>query len=158
MVTNLDPGIANRAPNRKSGLVTLPSALEVAAQVLRRAGAIDVSGLHRLVYYSQVRTLVETRQPLFGERIEAWSIGPVVPELFRAHEGKWRVQAADIAVARITLDAGQTQRIDNVVKVYGHPRWQSVEDALWYEARRELGTRDLTGPEITPAAMLAYYH
>ncbi len=132
------------------------SVLDLAASILRVTGPIDVSGLHRLVYYSQVTTLVASGRPLFDERIEAWSIGPVAPKLFHAHEGRWRLQAANLAgVAR--PGAEHEPLVRAVVSRYGGPQWRSVEDGPWHVARTGLSVAQLTGPELTQAAILAYY-
>ncbi|MGA8142178.1 MAG: type II toxin-antitoxin system antitoxin SocA domain-containing protein, partial [Desulfobaccales bacterium] len=42
--------------------------------------------LQKLVYYAQGFHLVFYDTPLFSERIEAWTYGPVVPDLY--HEYK----------------------------------------------------------------------
>jgi uncharacterized phage-associated protein len=129
--------------------------IELAAVLLGRTGPLDVSGLHRLVYYAQVTTLVATRRSLFDERIEAWSLGPVAPSLFRMHEGKWRLHAADLPTPRALDD--MPNLLDHVVSSYGSPRWQSVEDKPWHDARRGLDVTHARGPEITEVAILAYY-
>ncbi|MBV9140098.1 MAG: SocA family protein [Pseudonocardiales bacterium] len=40
--------------------------------------------LQKLLYYAQGHHLARTGKPLFRETIEAWSHGPVVPEVYRA--------------------------------------------------------------------------
>jgi hypothetical protein len=47
--------------------------------------------LQKLVYYSQVWSLVWNERPLFNERIEAWANGPVVPDLYQLHRGSFLV-------------------------------------------------------------------
>jgi uncharacterized phage-associated protein len=42
--------------------------------------------LQKLLYYAQGHYLASTRQPLFDDRIQAWSHGPVVPTVY--HEYK----------------------------------------------------------------------
>ncbi|PJC28381.1 hypothetical protein CO054_00520 [Candidatus Shapirobacteria bacterium CG_4_9_14_0_2_um_filter_39_11] len=39
--------------------------------------------MQKLIYYAYVWTLLKNHQKLFGEKIEAWSLGPVVPSLYR---------------------------------------------------------------------------
>lgn len=39
--------------------------------------------LQKLLYYAQGHSLGERGTPLFGDRIEAWAHGPVVPSLYR---------------------------------------------------------------------------
>jgi uncharacterized phage-associated protein len=40
--------------------------------------------LQKLLYYAQGHHLGRTGKPLFPEKIEAWSHGPVVPQIYRA--------------------------------------------------------------------------
>jgi uncharacterized phage-associated protein len=141
------------APSR--GERAAVNVVELAAIILRRTGPLDVCGLHRLVYYAQVKTLVATRRPLFDERIEAWSLGPVAPTLFLVHEGKWRLHAADLPAPGARDE--KLDLLDHVVAIYGSPRWQSVEDKPWHDARRGLDVTHLMGPEITQAAILSHY-
>lgn len=42
--------------------------------------------LQKLVYYAQAYHLAMYGEPLFGERVEAWEHGPVVPELYREYK------------------------------------------------------------------------
>ena len=42
--------------------------------------------LQKLLYYAQGHHLAEAHQPLFAEQIQAWSHGPVVPQVY--HEYK----------------------------------------------------------------------
>jgi uncharacterized phage-associated protein len=54
--------------------------------------------------------------PLFPERIEAWSLGPVVPELFAWHKGHFSVEADVFPngdVSRLSKD--QRETIDSVL-------------------------------------------
>ena len=43
--------------------------------------------LQKLVYYAQGFFLAINDQPLFQERIEAWTHGPVVPDLYHSYKG-----------------------------------------------------------------------
>lgn len=40
--------------------------------------------LQKLLYYAQGHHLARTGEPLFGDEIQAWSHGPVVPLIYRA--------------------------------------------------------------------------
>lgn len=63
------------------------SAHDVAAYILHKQGPMTVWKLHKLLYYSQAWHLAWEDEPLFGERIEAWANGPVVPDLYPLHKG-----------------------------------------------------------------------
>ena len=43
--------------------------------------------LQKLLYYAQGHHLARYRQPLFQDQIQAWSHGPVVPEVYRTFKG-----------------------------------------------------------------------
>ena len=77
-------------------MATNCSALDVAAYILKRAGAMSTMKLQKLVYYSQAWSLVWDEEALFKDKICAWANGPVVPALFAAHKGKYRVEEGDI--------------------------------------------------------------
>lgn len=42
--------------------------------------------LNKLLYYAQGTFLARTGKPLFDNLIEAWSLGPVVPEVYRKYK------------------------------------------------------------------------
>lgn len=42
--------------------------------------------LNKLLYYSQGAFLARTGKPLFDNNIEAWKLGPVVPEIYRKYK------------------------------------------------------------------------
>jgi len=42
--------------------------------------------LQKLLYYAQAWYLVNFDAPLFGDSIEAWDFGPVIPDLYRKYK------------------------------------------------------------------------
>lgn len=66
------------------------SALLVAKHIIRRCDelgrTISNLKLQKILYFVQAEFLVDTGSPCFREAIEAWSFGPVVPEVY--HEYK----------------------------------------------------------------------
>lgn len=69
----------------------MPSAHDVAAYILRKKGEMTAMKLQKLVYYSQAWSLVWDEEPLFEEEIQAWVNGPVIPALYQAHRGQFKV-------------------------------------------------------------------
>jgi uncharacterized phage-associated protein len=57
----------------------------VAAFILKQAGAATEMKLQKLICDSQKWSLVWDETPLFPERIEAWANSPVSPALDAAH-------------------------------------------------------------------------
>ena len=69
----------------------MPRAIDVANYFLAKNVGTDDDGisnlkLQKLVYYAQGFHMAITGTPLFGESIQAWAHGPVVPALY--HEFK----------------------------------------------------------------------
>lgn len=136
---------------------------DVAAAVLERTGPIDTFKLQKLVYYCQAWHLVWEDGPLFGERIEAWANGPVVPDLYRRHRGRYSVSEwPDGDVTRLTSDEAST--VEAVVEFYGHRGGQELAELThredpWLRARGAAGLAlgDRGDAEITVAAMNEYY-
>ena len=63
--------------------------LNVAANMVARELEMTSMRLQKLLYYAHGCHLAEHGVPLFSDRIEAWSNGPVVRTVFREHRG-WR--------------------------------------------------------------------
>lgn len=140
------------------------NAADVAAFVLAKQGEITAMKLQKLVYYSQAWSLVWDEAPLIREKIQAWANGPVVPELYFAHKGKYTVAPGEIEGNPDALDEDQRETIEAVLSHYGdkHSQWLSdlthAEDP-WKYARKEAGLPDGARgtAEITQAAMAEYY-
>lgn len=60
------------------------SAHDVAAVLRARLPGLTVKKLHKLLYYCQGHHLAVFGEPLFGEAVSAWDMGPVVGELWYA--------------------------------------------------------------------------
>ena len=77
--------------------------------------------LQKLVYYSQgLHLVVFDGKPLFDEQIEAWTYGPVVPELYR----KYKVYEAggipaDDNYDPLNIDEETRDFLDEVYDVFG---------------------------------------
>ncbi|GLZ39260.1 type II toxin-antitoxin system antitoxin SocA domain-containing protein [Actinokineospora sp. NBRC 105648] len=69
----------------------MASVHDVAAAILERTGPESPMKLQKLLYYAQGWHLGLFGEPLFPDRIEAWTAGPVVPEVYRRHEGSREV-------------------------------------------------------------------
>jgi uncharacterized phage-associated protein len=138
------------------------TALDVAAYILQQRGSMSAMKLQKLVYYSQAWSLVWDDAPLFGDHIEAWANGPVVPTLYNAHRGMFKVAAGDIPGKPDALDKDQKQTVDVVLKYYGDksPQWLSDlthSEAPWKDARKGLDPGERGDEVIRTAAMAEYY-
>lgn len=97
------------------------SAHDVAAELRRQLPQLPTKKLHKLLYYCQGHHLAHFDQPLFGESVMAWDMGPVVAQLWRAEKD----QRASVA-ARL-LDTGQLNTVGYVVSRYGRLTGHDLE-------------------------------
>lgn len=121
--------------------------------------------LQKLCYYSQAWCLAWTGEPLFNEDFEAWSNGPVCPELFHAHKGLFIVSLENISAISESIPAlteDQTETIDRVLNTYGswapyELREQSHEEIPWRDARGNLSIGERCQTKIKKSVMGEYY-
>lgn len=139
----------------------MASAFDVAAYILEKQGEMTTLKLQKLVHYAQAWSLVWDEKPLYGEKIEAWSNGPVVRDLFEYHRGQYYISGIADGDAR-KLDEEQKATVDMVLKHYGDkPAYWLVRlshsEPPWIEARGELSPTELSDAEITLDSMAHYY-
>ncbi len=111
--------------------------------------------LQKLVYYAQGFTLAVLDRPLFPERIEAWTHGPVVPPLY--HE--YKSYGADAIPSSRELDFSKYDQetrdlLDEVYMVYGQfAAWKlrnmTHQEPPWHDTPE--------GQEITHDALRVYF-
>lgn len=138
------------------------SVFDVARYILQREGTMSAIKLHKLVYYSQAWSLVWDERLLFPNAIEAWAKGPVVPELYQVHSGKFSVSVTDIPGHPERLDNTARETLDAVLDFYGVHTAQWLSDLThnenpWRQARVGVPDGMQSHALITPAAMHAYY-
>lgn len=66
------------------------SALEVSRYVIWREAkcrrGVNNIRLQKLLYFIQAQFLVDTHEPCFDDKIEAWDVGPVVPVVYHVYK------------------------------------------------------------------------
>lgn len=72
------------------------SVIDVAAFILDEYGTMTTMKLQKLAYYSQAYSLSRDGAPLFEEDFQAWMNGPVAPELYREHRGRFLIRRGDL--------------------------------------------------------------
>ncbi len=140
------------------------SALDVAAYILEKQVVGDQLTswkLQKLVYYSQVWSLVWDERPLFEEKIFAWANGPVVKELYDQHKGSFYVTEIPSGNSEL-LSSNQKDSIDQVLRAYGDKSGQWLSDLThmenpWIEARKGISPGERGQVEIQLSTMLEYY-
>jgi uncharacterized phage-associated protein len=138
----------------------MATAKDVAEAILERKGPMDTFRLQKLVYYAQALHVATTGEPLFADRIEAWTNGPVVPSLYQEHRGFYKVASVSGSSAR--LDAAALRSIDTMLDYYGDQssQWLVTQVHLeepWRSARSGLTARQRTNREISVEAMRSCY-
>ena len=134
---------------------------DIAKYVLEKSGEITTMKLQKLVYYAQAWSLVREEEPLFNEAIQAWANGPVVPDLYDAHRGKFKIKRHKPPYS-CELTADQKETLDVVLDFYGPMTSQQLVDLThaespWREARKGLADGERGSRVITHASMGEYY-
>jgi uncharacterized phage-associated protein len=100
----------------------------------------DISNLKllKLVYYAQAWSLAYRGRPLFGDQIEAWKHGPVVPEIYHQykHYGRGAIAKLETSPELPELDR---ELLDMVYTEFGrfsawHLRVETHAESPWKEA------------------------
>lgn len=136
---------------------------DVAKYFLRELGPLSTWKLQKLCFYAQAWELAWTGFPIFMEDFEAWANGPVCPELFHAHQGKYYVSEGEIAYGSPdNLTEAQKEDIDIVSQDYGDMepyalRELSHSEDPWKNARGNLPEGAKCNTIITKESMGIYY-
>lgn len=134
----------------------MPSALDVAQYILDRRGPLTTMKLQKLVYYSQVWSIVWDDDRLFPEAIEAWKNGPVVRELWEATRGQFRVSSVPGGQGA-ALSAGARDTVDRVLGHYGSKDAQWLSDLTHLEQPWRTAYEAGQNTEIDLAEIAEYY-
>ncbi len=121
--------------------------------------------LQKLCFYSQAWSLAWVNKSLFEEDFQAWSSGPVCPELYEVHRGLFMVTLDDIPEpleAQPGLNEEQSETIDRVLDLYGdwepyELRQQTHEEDPWKAARGDTKNGDPCEAVISKDSMGEYY-
>lgn len=141
----------------------MASVFDVAKYIALKKGPVTTVKLQKLVYYSQAWSLVWDEKPLFENEIQAWANGPVVPDLFHAHRGKFKVDGGDFPNGNIKLlTETEKETIDAVLDHYGDKSAQWLVDLShledpWREARNGCEEGARCARTITDSSMMEYY-
>ena len=110
----------------------MPSVHDAAQYILQQRGPMTTMKLQKLVYYSQVWTVVWNDDVLFPEPIEAWKNGPVVRALWEATKGQFRVGAVAGNPENVPAELHDT--MTRVLDFYGPKDAQWLSDLTHLEA------------------------
>ena len=146
----------------------MASAFQVAKAYLELAAAGDEADpisnlrLQKLLYYAQGWSLALREKALFPERIEAWALGPVVPEVYHylKPHGSGAVPAEAIFVGLIDEDEGLfVASVWGTYKVFSASKLSEMthSEEPWRKARGNLAPSDASSEEITAESLRNYF-
>lgn len=135
----------------------------VARYLIEKLGPMTTMKLQKLTYYCQAWSLAWDEEPLFEEEFQAWANGPVCPELFNSHRGKYKLDTeflSDYSGYAFTQD--QIETIEAVIEHYGEksPNYLSElthKERPWRETRDNIPLGEPCN-EIIPKELLQEYY
>ncbi|MCX4518900.1 DUF4065 domain-containing protein [Streptomyces anulatus] len=121
---------------------------DVAAYILVKAAPMSAMKLQKLCYFSYGYHLAWEDRPLFAERFEAWANGPVAPDLYSKHRGRFELKRGDIDGNPTELDDQERESVDIVLenmKVYSAHELSEMTHRTgpWVQARERAQAPDL---------------
>lgn len=144
----------------------MKSVVDVAAYILDEYGPMTTMKLEKLAYYSQAYSLSRGNGvPLFDEDFQAWVNGPVAPELYQEHRGKFLVRKGDLSSAvagHAPLTASEKALIDTVCKELSPLSGNQLSERThaespWRDARAGIGPTERCDAIISKRAIREYY-
>ncbi len=141
----------------------MPTIKQVAKYILDKKGSVTNMKLQKLCYYCQAWSLAWDETPIFDEDFEAWADGPVCPELYYSHKGKFSVSSKDFSDCPDgDFNPDQIETIEKVLEAYGdkEPWWLSElthEEAPWKLARGSTPPGEKSHNIVTKENMQQYY-
>lgn len=149
--------------NEVGGGDIVASVFDVARYVLNHAGAMTTMKLQKLAYYCQAWSLVWDGMPLFDEDFQAWANGPVCPELFATHKGRfWLGEDYYDDNRPYPFTRTQEETMNAVLEGYAdkEPQWLSElthKERPWRETRRGVAPGESCESVIPKELMQEYY-
>lgn len=143
----------------------MPNIFNTARYILSKLGRMSTWKLQKLCFYSQAWSLAWVNKSLFDEDFQAWSNGPVCPELYKVHRGKFMVTLDDIPEnleEQPGLTEAQMEVIDRALELYGdwepyELREQTHEEDPWILARGDTKNGYPSSAIISKDSMGEYY-
>lgn len=135
----------------------------VAKYVLEKCGSMTTMKLQKIVYYCQAWSLAWDDKPLFPEDFQAWANGPVCPELFHFHKGKFTIDADNFKTYKTDIFSTENiETMDAVIEAYKDksPQWLSDlthNEPPWKNARQGVPPGESCSVIIEKEDMQQYY-
>lgn len=135
----------------------------IARYLIEKLGPMTTMKLQKLIYYCQAWSLAWDEEPLFEEDFQAWANGPVCPELFNAHRGKYKLDENFLTdYSDYELNEDQIETITAVIEHYGDktPNYLSElthKERPWKETRGNVPPGDPCNKVIPKELLQEYY-
>lgn len=136
----------------------------VANYILERLGFVSTMKLQKLAFYSQAYSLVVYNAPLFESNFQAWANGPVCPELFHLHRGRFIVGPGELGSSDQAVSLSQIERksIDTVLAVLGGYDGNTLsnlthQERPWIDARDDIGDGERCSNVISKESIKVFY-
>lgn len=134
------------------------SAVTVAKYVIFRCHkdeyTISNLKLQKLLYFVQAEFLVDKNEPCFGEKIEAWDFGPVVPEVYQRFKiyGSANIPFFE-GIVSFSISEKDKRIIDEIIKECAKYSAASLVEIThnqspWKEAYRRYQNAEITQESI----------
>lgn len=139
------------------------SVFNAAKYILEKMGEMTTMKLQKLLYYCQAWSLAWEEKPLFDEDFEAWANGPVCPELFKLHKGKFVIDKSSFSqYPEYNFTADEIETMDKVIEYYGgrDSVWLSNlthQEDPWKLARVNVAPGAKCSNKISKESMQQYY-
>ena len=139
--------------------------VDIAAYILDEYGPMTTMKLQKLAFYSQAHCLANYGKCLFQEDFQAWVNGPVAPELYREHRGKFLIHPGELSDAIRTHDPLPAQVQEEVraacsklATLTGNQlSAMTHREDPWKQARQGYGSSDHCEEIITKESIRAFY-
>ena len=139
------------------------SIVDVATYILEHTDTVTTMKLQKLAFYSQAQHLAQYGTPLFPEDFQAWRGGPVAPELYALHRGKFLIRPGELSSGDSSaLTDAERGLIDGVCSALGSMTGAELSERThvedpWLQAREGLRPSAPSDAVITQEAMRRYY-
>lgn len=139
----------------------MPTVFDAACYILQKQGEMTALKLHKLLYYAQAWSLAWDEKPLFSEPVEAWGNGPMIPALYAAHDGLFKVSVETFRGDPTVFSADEQETLEVVLQFYGDKKayWLTElarSEDPWKQARINVKPGD-RGGAISWSVMGEYY-
>ena len=141
----------------------MPTIFDVALHILKHCGTLPAYRLHRIAYLCQGWSLSLTNEPLFLNRIEAWTHGPMIEALFALDKQGYRLKIDQVEkFAQNELTQKQIEIIDAVLRMYEGKSNACLcrdicESRPWQAARELIAAQVRGSEEITLDSMKQHF-